>query len=88
MAENKQFINGIWIREKKFDNGGSILSVSVKGEAIDDICRQLKQLAAESGWARLTIGGLRNPTEKSTHSIYVDTWKPKKQIDNSGDIGF
>ena len=86
MAENKTYINGIWISEKKFDNGGSILSVRVKGEAIDDISRQLKQLASESGWARLTIGGLKNPTEKSTHSIYVDTWKPKKQVDNSDDV--
>lgn len=86
MAEQKTYINGIWIREKQFANGGSILSVSVKGDAIDAICKQLKDLAKETGWARLTIGSLKNPTDKSTHSIFVDTWKPR--VKNDDDVGF
>jgi hypothetical protein len=79
MAEPKQYINGIWIRSHRFEDGNEILNLSVSGRAIDGLCQTLKGLAAESGWARLVISPRKNPDEKSTHSIFVDTYKPKSK---------
>ena len=79
MSEQKQYLPGVWIREKQFANGGSVLNVSVKREAIAELAKLLNEVAAESGWARLVISGRKTPDEKSTHSIYVDTWKPTGQ---------
>lgn len=64
MSEQKQYLSGVWIREKKFANGGSVLNVSVKREAIATIAAQLEAMAKESGWARLVIASRKNPDEK------------------------
>lgn len=79
MAEQpkKQYINGIWIRSHKFQDGNEVLNISVSGNSIDELSATLKGLAKETGWARLVISPRKTPDEKSTHSIFVDTFKPK-----------
>ena len=85
--QNKQYLPGVWIREKQFSNGGSVLNVSVKRESIPELVKLLNAAAAETGWARLVIASRKNPDEKSTHSIFVDTWKPTKKADDEP-LGF
>ena len=68
---DKTYINKCWIREKKFDNGGSVLNC---GFYVDE----LKEHADENGWVNMTIAERREPSEKGyTHYAYKDDWKPK-----------
>lgn len=82
MAEPKQYINGVFITEKTFQDGGSILKMSIPADKIDALAEQLK-LAATDGWTRLVITRLREPKLSktsgkvtSTHSLSVDQWQP------------
>jgi hypothetical protein len=83
----KVFINGVFINEHVFQDGGSILKVNIPADKVDALAEQLKRNAAD-GWVRLVIGKNRQPTISaktgkaiSTHSLSVDTWKPKQQQD-------
>ena len=81
MADQKTFINGVFIREVTFNDGGSVLNVRIPADKVDAICAQLKAVADE-GWVKLRISKNRQPTlnragkEIATHSLSVDTWKP------------
>ena len=84
MAEPKTFINGIFIKEVTFQDGGSVLNVSIPADKVDSITNQLLA-AADNGWIKLRISRNRQPTTNrdgktiATHSISVDTWKPGNQ---------
>ena len=49
--EEKKYVNGIVIKERVFDNGGSQLKMSVK---VEDFISQLKEIS-DKGWANLII---------------------------------
>ena len=82
---DKTYINKCWIREKKFDSGGSVLNC---GFYVDE----LKEHADDNGWVNIAISERRTPNEKGyTHYAYKDEWKPKDSdqidadVDNSDD---
>jgi hypothetical protein len=71
----KKYVNGIIIKEKTFDNGGTQLKMSLK---TDEVIAQLIELE-DNGWVNLIVSRRQNPSETGiTHYSYVDTWKPKK----------
>jgi len=79
---SKTFINGVFINEQTFSDGGSKLKLSIPTDKIDFLAEQLK-FNERDGWCRLEITRNRNPkiSEKtgkpiSTHSLSVDTWQP------------
>lgn len=79
---SKTFINGVFINEQTFSDGGSKLKLSIPADKIDFVAEQLK-FNERDGWCRLEITRNRNPkiSEKtgkpiSTHSLSVDTWMP------------
>ena len=51
MPEEKNYINGMIIKEKSFDNGGSQLKLSIK---VEEFVEQLKAIE-EKGWVNLVI---------------------------------
>jgi len=82
---DKTFINGLFITEKEFANGGAILKVNIPEDKIDTLAEQLK-FNAKDGWVRLVIAKNRTPTVSktsgkviSTHSLSVDDWQPSTQ---------
>lgn len=83
MQQNsKTFINGVFINEIVFADGGTKLKMTIPTDKIDYLCEQLK-FNERDGWCRLEINRNRNPkiSEKtgkpiSTHSLSVDTWVP------------
>ena len=83
---DKQYVNGIIIKEKTFDNGGSQLKVSIK---VDDLMEQLNKLK-DDGWVNLIVARRKEPSDGGiTHYSYVDTWKPKKSsggLDNKDNM--
>jgi len=75
MAE-KQYVNGMIIKEKSFDNGGTQLRMSIKTE---DVIAQLKELD-DNGWCNLIVARRKEPSDAGvTHYSYVDTWKPTEK---------
>jgi hypothetical protein len=74
METEKKYVNGIVIKEKTFDNGGTQMKVSVK---VSDFINELKAVE-DNGWANLIINRRKEMSDKGiTHYVYVDTWKPK-----------
>jgi hypothetical protein len=80
--KTKTFINGVFINEREFSNGGSILKISIPEDKIDALAAQLRFIATD-GWARLAISKNQKPSISkttgkiiSTHSLSVDDWKP------------
>lgn len=60
------------IKEKVFDDGGSLLNANFK---LDDLEKH-----ARNGWVSLTISKRREPSDKgATHYAYVDEFEPKKE---------
>jgi hypothetical protein len=81
---DKTFINGIFVTEKEFANGGSILKVNIPEDKIQALAEQLK-FNSRDGWVRLVIAKNRQPTISkasgkvvSTHSVSVDDWQPNQ----------
>ena len=84
MAETK-YINGILIKERTFDNGGSQMKISIKTE---DFINELKEVD-ENGWCNLILNKRQEPSDKGvTQYLKVDTWKPdpnKSSMNNTND---
>lgn len=73
----KHYVNAVYISEKVFDNGGSVLDVSIK---IDDFIEILQQIKSSTGGqkAYMKISKLKTPKESSagaakTHYMYYST---------------
>jgi hypothetical protein len=76
MPKEKNYINGMIIKEKNFDNGGSQLKVSIK---FDEFFEQLKAIN-EKGWVNLIVSERKVPSDKGvTHYAYEDPWKPDSE---------
>ncbi|QDP64937.1 MAG: hypothetical protein Unbinned1473contig1002_27 [Prokaryotic dsDNA virus sp.] len=74
--KDKQYVNGMIIKEKTFDNGGTQLKVSIK---VEDLITQLNEFKSD-GWVNLIVSRRKEPSDAGvTHYTYVDTWKPKKK---------
>lgn len=72
----KNFVNGMWVKERKFDNGGSIIKLDC---VADKLIEWLKANKNERGYVNIVLSAKREPDEKSTHTAYLDTWKPTIQ---------
>ena len=76
----KQYVNGLIIKEKVFDNGGAQLKISIK---VEELTQQLKELN-DNGWVNLIVTRRKEPSEAGvTHYSYVDPWKPTKKSSDS-----
>ena len=82
MPEEKNYINGMVIKEKVFDNGGKQLRVWIR---VDDLIEQIKDIE-ENGSANLIISRRKEPSESGvTHYAYEDSWKPSQHpVDQHG----
>ena len=79
----KKYLNELIIKEKSFDNGGSILRVSIK---VNDLIEKLKEIEKETGWANICIAERQTPSDKGvTHYAYEDEWKPKEGFKSNTD---
>ncbi len=76
--KEKIFMNGIFIREKQFDNGGSLLNIDIVN--VYDFAEQLKKHAKGDGKIRLEFKQRMNKGDNGlTHYCEVSTFEPKPQ---------
>ena len=74
MAEEKKYVRA-FIKEKTFDNGGTILNASIHMDV-------LKENENADGWVKIVIAEGREVSEKgATHYAYIDTFVPEKKDD-------
>lgn len=80
--KEKKYLNGVIIKEKSFDNGGTQLRLSVKvSEFIEDL-RSIQ----DNGWANIIVARRKDPSDKGvTHYAYEDTWKPETDYNDTND---
>ena len=79
IQNSKTFINGVFINEQTFSDGGSKLKLSIPTDKIDFLAEQLK-FNERDGWCRLEITRNRNP------KISEKTGKPRTKL--VGDCDF
>ena len=83
ISEEKIFINGVFLREREFDNGGSIIKVEIPN--VSEFAEQLKNLSNENGKITLDIKSRMNKGENGlTHYMQLNTFIPTPQdnVDN------
>ena len=69
MAQDRVYINQCSLREKVFDNGGSLINAAFK---VSD----LQEHADENGWVNLVIAKRREVSEKgATHYAYKSEYQ-------------
>lgn len=77
MSEKSQpiYVNGLIIREHVFQNGGSILKVSVNSEKMKTF---LDANTKQSGWCNIIITRKKNQGDEKSGSHYatLDRWEP------------
>jgi hypothetical protein len=79
--EEKKYVNGIIIKEQSFNNGGSLLKMSIK---VEDFISELKGIE-NNGWANIVVSKRKEPSDKGiTHYAKIDDWKPDPDKANSG----
>ena len=82
----KQYINGVFFKEKVFENGGSQIKTSIK---VDEFIKQLQEIKNEKGYANIIISKRKQPSDKGiTHYATVDTWKPEKKENTNDKLPF
>lgn len=83
MNNPKQYINGIFVREHKWNEVDTSMKISIPEDKLTDLFKQLK-LCAKNGWISLIASKLRenkvNTAGKviATHYVAVDDWQPKE----------
>ena len=69
MAQDRVYINQCSLREKTFDNGGSLINAAFK-------ISELQDHADENGWVNLVIAKRREVSEKgATHYAYKSEYQ-------------
>tara|TARA_R100001086_G_C11814233_1_gene252397 strand:+ start:1052 stop:1291 length:240 start_codon:yes stop_codon:yes gene_type:complete len=73
--QEKNYINGIILKEVVFDEGSSLINVGIK---VNEFMEQLKEIENQNGWANIVIAKNKEKTDKGmTHHVYQSTFKPK-----------
>ena len=69
MAQDRIYINQCSLREKVFDNGGSLINAAFK-------VSELQEHADENGWVNIVIAKRREVSEKgATHYAYKSDYQ-------------
>jgi len=72
---SKTYLNGIFLKERKFDNGGSIINATITETFVNDCLDKM-----DNGKIRVKICSRREPDKNgNTHYVEVDDWKPSQQ---------
>jgi hypothetical protein len=68
------YADGLWLKERTFNDGGSSLNVSV---LVDKFTEFMQKHKKADGFVNLTIWQKREPKEGGdTHYAVLDTWVP------------
>jgi hypothetical protein len=79
MAQDRVYINQCSLKEKVFDNGGSLINAAFK-------VSELEEHADENGWVNIVIAKRREVSEKgATHYAYKSEYQRQDNQQTSQD---
>lgn len=75
MAEEKIYINGIFVKKVQFQNGGCVINASIN---VDAFIKELQETKNEKGYCNIVIADRQQP-DKNGNNMYVkvNKYKPK-----------
>ena len=75
MAETKTYVPKCSAKEITFQDGGKLLKLSF---GIDTLLEFARNHGNEKGYLNLLVSARKTPGQYGdTHTVYLDTWKPK-----------
>jgi hypothetical protein len=75
--DEKTFMDGLFIREKQFDNGGSIIKIDID---VSRFSKQIEELKNEKGFVSIDIKKRMNKSDNGlTHYAEQNKFIPKLQ---------
>lgn len=75
--DDKTFMDGLFIREKEFDNGGSIIKIDID---VSRFTKQLQELKNEKGFVSVDVKKRKTKAENGlTHYAEQNKFIPKTQ---------
>ena len=82
--QEKRYINGLFIREFVFDNGGKVLKTTFTKEFVDQLIKEMEQTGKDS--IRCVISRRKEVTDTGiSHFAYFDPWEPEKDYNDTND---
>ena len=82
MAETKTYVPKCSAKEITFQDGGSLLKLSFNAASLLEFVRNHSN---EKGYLNLLVSARKTPGQYGdTHSVYLDTWKPKTDAPKGG----
>ena len=82
MAQDRVYINQCSLKEKVFDNGGSLINAAFK-------VSELEEHADENGWVNIVIAKRREVSEKgATHYAYKSEYQRQDNQQTSQDTSY
>jgi len=81
----KVYLNGIIIKEKVFDDGGTILKVSIKA---DDLKEEIDKHKNADGWVNVEIKKRREVSDTGvSHYTQLNTYKKEESFSQGSNAG-
>ena len=80
MAE-KTYINGLFIKKKRFENGGNVINISINS---NNFIEELLKHKNEKGYVNITLQD-RREADKNGNNMYaiLNTYTPKDNNNNA-----
>ena len=77
----KTYVNGLFIKNKTFQNGGNVVNISIN---VDKFIEELKVLKNEKGYCNIVLQH-RKETDKNGNNMYaiLNTYTPKDNNNNA-----
>jgi hypothetical protein len=80
----KRYLNGLFIREFVFDNGGKVLKTTFTRQFVDQLLEEMEQTGKDS--IRCVISKRKEVTDTGiSHCSYFDPWEPEKDYNDTND---
>ena len=74
MSEPKQYVPKCYATERE-TRFGPIISIDFN---VEELIKFAQQNKTDRGYLKLTVAQKKNPDERSTHSVYLNDWKPQQ----------
>lgn len=80
MAE-KTYINGLFIKKKRFENGGSVINISINSTTVIE---ELLKHKNEKGYVNITLQDMREANKNGSNMYAIlNTYTPKNNNNNA-----
>lgn len=77
---DKIYVKGVWAKSRQ-TSFGEVISLNCKAA---ELVAFIQANTDAGGWIKFDISPKRQPDEKTTHSVSLNTWKPGERKEQRG----